>query len=380
MIQTPCYVYDIDQLKTTVSRIQKAIPGIPLTFSIKANSFVISSIIHEIASVEVCSPGELSICKSRKIDPQKIIYSGVMKEALDIREAISYGAGILTAESKNQYQLISSIAEELNIKTNVLLRISSDNQFGMDPEDIYTIIRDREAHANIVLKGFHYYSGTQKKKIEQIETDIDRITAVIERCERDYGYRPLLVEYGPGLAVEYFKNNSDEIDLELLNKTAPVIKEFAQKVPLGIEMGRFIAAACGTYYTSVKDLKTNFGINYAILDGGIHQIKYYGQIMAMHSPIIIQQPCRNGEKLKYCLCGSLCTVADVLIKEAELQELQIGDILEFQKCGAYSLTEASSLFLSRDMAYVYLKEEGKVNLVRDSRHSSEINTIDCHLE
>ena len=94
----------------------------------------------------------------------------------------------------------------------------------------------------------------------------------------------------------------------------------------------------------------------------------------MHSPIIIQETKRDGDLKKYCLCGSLCTVADILVKDIELQELEIDDILEFKKCGAYSLTESSSLFLSRDMPAIYLQESGTRTLVRDFVDSSAINT------
>jgi diaminopimelate decarboxylase len=140
-------------------------------------------------------------------------------------------------------------------------------------------------------------------------------------------------------------------------------------------MGRFIVSSCGSFFSSVKDIKTNYGIQYVILDGGIHHLKYFGQIMAMHSPQLVQNPKRDREKQKYCLCGSLCTVADVLVKEAELHELQIDDIIEFKKCGAYSLTEASSLFLSRDMPAVYLRENEIFKEVRGMVKSSEINTL-----
>lgn len=374
-MNTPCYLYDIDILKKKIEDIKKELPHIPLTFSIKANSFVLDSISEDVSHVEVCSPGELHICKALSLDPDKIIYSGVMKEETDIEEAISYGAHILTAESKRHFSLISQVAQKQGKKVNVILRISSDNQFGMDPEDIFEIVSKKGGYDNINLYGYHYYSGTQKRKIKQIESDIETIENVVNKCKERYGFEPSLVEYGPGLAVEYFKDNAEAIDAELLKTVAPVIRDFAKRVPLGIEMGRFIVSSCGSYFTSVRDIKRNYGVNYAILDGGIHHLKYFGQIMAMHTPIIAQDIKRDGTKQKYTLCGSLCTVADILAKDAELYELQIDDVLEFKKCGAYSLTEASSLFLSRDMPEVYLKVNGNCRKVRGFVESSEINTI-----
>lgn len=374
-MNTPCYLYDIDILKKKIEDIKKELPDIPLTFSIKANSFVLDSISDDVSHVEVCSPGELHICKNLSLNPDKIIYSGVMKEETDIEEAISYDVHILTAESKRHFSLISKVAQKLGKKVNVILRISSDNQFGMDPEDIFEIVSKKDDYDSINLYGYHYYSGTQKRKIKQIESDIETIENVVNKCREQYGFEPLLVEYGPGLAVDYFKENGEEEDAELLNTVAPVIREFAKRVPLGVEMGRFIVSSCGSFFTTVKDIKRNYGVNYVILDGGIHHLKYFGQIMAMHTPIIVQNIKRDDIKQKYTLCGSLCTVADVLAKDAELYELQIDDILEFKKCGAYSLTESSSLFLSRDMPEVYLKENGNLRKVRGFVYSSEINTI-----
>lgn len=374
-MNTPCYLYDIDILKKKIEDIKKELPDIPLTFSIKANSFVLDSISDDVSHVEVCSPGELHICKNLSLNPDKIIYSGVMKEETDIEEAISYDVHILTAESKRHFSLISKVAQKLGKKVNVILRISSDNQFGMDPEDIFEIVSKKDDYDSINLYGYHYYSGTQKRKIKQIESDIETIENVVNKCREQYGFEPLLVEYGPGLAVDYFKENGEEEDAELLNTVAPVIREFAKRVPLGVEMGRFIVSSCGSFFTTVKDIKRNYGVNYVILDGGIHHLKYFGQIMAMHTPIIVQDIMRDRTKQKYTLCGSLCTVADVLAKDAELYELQIDDVLEFKKCGAYSLTEASSLFLSRDMPEVYLKVNGNFRKVRGSVDSSDINTI-----
>lgn len=374
-MNTPCYLYDIDILKKKINDIKRELPHIPLTFSIKANSFVLDSISEYVSHVEVCSPGELHICKKLSLNPEKIIYSGVMKEETDIEEAISYGVHILTAESKRHFLLITKVAQNLGKKVNVILRISSDNQFGMDPEDLYEIVSKKGDYDHINLYGYHYYSGTQKRKIKQIESDIETIENVVNKCKEKYGFAPLLVEYGPGLAVDYFKENGEEEDIELLNSVAPVIRDFANRVPLGIEMGRFIVSSCGSYYTTVKDIKSNYGVQYVILDGGVHHLKYFGQIMAMHTPIIVQNIKRDDIKQKYTLCGSLCTVADVLAKGAELFELQIDDVLEFKKCGAYSLTESSSLFLSRDMPEVYLKVNGDIRKVRGFVDSGEINTI-----
>jgi diaminopimelate decarboxylase len=78
--------------------------------------------------------------------------------------------------------------------------------------------------------------------------------------------------------------------------------------------------------------------------------------------------------IAYCICGSLCTVADVLLREVELPKMHIGDVMEFGRCGAYSMTEAPALFLSRPMPAIYVKskEKGEEQL-REHIHAARLN-------
>ena len=73
------------------------------------------------------------------------------------------------------------------------------------------------------------------------------------------------------------------------------------------------------------------------------------------------------------MCGALCTTADVLVKDLPLTDAAIGDVIAFEKTGAYSVTEGIGLFLSRDLPRIYKQEEGKRILLRDFIKTSEIN-------
>jgi diaminopimelate decarboxylase len=136
-------------------------------------------------------------------------------------------------------------------------------------------------------------------------------------------------------------------------------------------MGRFFAAPCGFYLSKVEDVKQNCGVHYAVLDGGLHQLKYDGQLSGMQIPglthlrsdesgmlqVISHSPAAGEEEEaagKYTLCGSLCTTMDVLARGAYLPGLSEGDILIFHETGAYSVSEGMAAFLSRDLPSVWL--------------------------
>ena len=76
---------------------------------------------------------------------------------------------------------------------------------------------------------------------------------------------------------------------------------------------------------------------------------------------------------KYEICGSLCTVSDVIIRQVPLENPETGDILVFERTGAYSVTEGISLFLSRDLPRVYVKSGEKLTLIREQIRTEEVN-------
>lgn len=354
-ISTPAYYFDTDVFEKRIDFVEQSLPGIPLTFSIKANPFLLKHLPENLEHVEVCSPGELKICKAYGISGSRIIYSGVNKEIDDVTEAIEYGVDIATAESILHVELEQEAAEKAGKHQKVILRLTSGNQFGMSESDILGILKNHANYPNLDIYGIHYYSGTQKKK-RQIDKDFERLENSLIRFEEETGFVPKLVEMGPGFSVDYFNPPYDEIEEATLAENKDTILAFAEKYPLGIEMGRYLAASCGTYATRVKDIKGNSDTNYIICDGGIHHLKYHGQTMAMQIPEM--EILNTSEETKpYCICGSLCTVADVLVREVQLQTASRNDVILFHRCGAYSVTEGSALFLSRKMPEVYLYSE-----------------------
>ena len=392
-MKTPSYVFYEKIFKDTVNAVKEMLgDNIPLCYSIKANPFLLNCVPDNLAKIEVCSPGELSICQKLNIPAERIIYSGVMKEAVDVKRAADYDVAIMTAESPLHLKLENEACLERGLCKKVILRLSSGNQFGMSQEDIINLVEHKEDYPGVNIIGLHYYSGTQKK-LRSIDKDLKRLEETLVILKERFGFEPELVEYGPGLTIDYFQSEMAENDRKALEEGAKRIRAFAEKYPMGIEMGRFLASACGVFFTQVKDLKTTKGVNYVICDGGIHHLKYYGQTMAMLIPPIATgasiedlaklngdiAPLDSSEEVaegndEYCLCGSLCTVADVLVRNVRLKKLSVGDVIAFGKGGAYSVTEGSSLFLSRDLPAIYLaRESGEMELLRDIQPSYILN-------
>lgn len=373
---TPCYVFDTDIFARRAARVKAAFgERVGLCYSIKANPFLTAYLPEVFDNIEVCSPGELSVCESVGADTHKIIFSGVNKTKEDVARAFADGVAVFTAESRKHLELINEVSGENGAVSNVILRLAHGSQFGIDREELCGLIANRADFANVQIIGLHYFTGTQKSKAKTIEKELTLLDELLCELKEKYDYTASHVEYGTGLYVEYYKDFTEETELALLDEVGVFVRSFGEKYPLTVEMGRFFAAPCGYYLSSVNDIKTTDDINYVICDGGINQLNYYGQNMAMKIPPIEILDGNKGEITDYCLCGSLCTTADILVRKVSLPELDIGDTLVFSKCGAYSVCEGIAVFLSRSLpaVCVYSEKDG----IRQLRGHIDTYSLNC---
>jgi len=256
------------------------------------------------------------------------------------------------------------------------VRLSCESQFGMDRSELMSVIADRADIPGIDIKGIHYFTGTQKTRPKEIIKELSRLSRLIDELDTELGFRVERIEYGTGLAVDYFTDDADEKEAARLEEISGAVRELSQKVRLTVEMGRFFAAPCGWLVNTVVDIKHNDGVNYAILDGGLHQMKYDGQIQGMQIPVIthIGSGAPGAEEEKWTLCGSLCTTADVIARGASLADLRKGDRIVFHRTGAYSVYEGFSMFLSRDLPSVYmLDRDNSLRLMRGRIETARFN-------
>ena len=379
-VTTPAYIFDIDAFAARVSLVQEAFgEKTGICFSIKANPFLLKCLPEAFDKIEVCSPGELTICERTGMDMRKVIFSGVNKTRADVERAMDDGVGVFTVESWLHLQLINESAMARGLQVPVLVRLTAGSQFGMDEKDVLALIDQREQYPGVNIVGLHYFSGTQKRKAAAIDKELDKVMDFVKRVADEHAFRLERLEYGTGLAVDYFSPEADEMERARLEAISAKIREVSQQIELTVEMGRFFAAPCGSYLTRVMDVKTNEDVHYAIVDGGLNQLKYDGQIQGMQIPQIVhlkaEEKARTEEAKPWTLCGSLCTTADVLARNAMFAELEIGDILVFERTGAYSVMEGMAVFLSREMPQVWLySEQNGPVMLREMLYTDRFNT------
>lgn len=373
--KTPFYIYDIDILNARIKFLRDRINNdVKLCYAMKANPFIIGYLPDTIERIEVCSPGEYEICKKNNINDELLVISGVNKEEKEIDEIIAnLDNEIITIESINQFELVLKLANHHQKMVKILIRLTSGNQFGVSKSDLFTLIESSLKNPLIEVRGIEYFSGTQKHSIKKLTREFDYLKEIITSIKEKFNYEIKELEYGTGFPVFYFEDSNFDEE-EFLSAFNILLTNF-KNITITLEIGRSIVASCGSYLTSVVDTKKNETGNYCILDGGIHQLVYYGSSLAMKTPIHEIIPKREDEnKEKWTLCGSLCSVNDIIAKNIEVSNLKIGDTFIFKNTGAYSATEGIALFLSRDLPKIIIKNKNEIRVLRDRIETYQFNT------
>lgn len=376
-VSTPFYVFDINVLRDRIDYLNSMMPeNVHLCYAMKANPFVVKEIDEIIEKYEICSYGEWNIAKKMGVSDSKMVISGVYKDEISMEDILNnYKNGeVFTIESLNQIELLNKLTKEKKKVINIILRLTSGNQFGMCEEEIIEILENRAKYEYLNIMGIQYFSGTQKKLSKRIIKELEYVDEFVLNLKNNLGFVVEELEFGPGFPVVYFEAEQDFDEQTYLMEIADKIKNMKYQGHITMELGRSIVASCGSYYTKVVDKKINKEGNFAILDGGMNHLVYYGQMMAMKKPMLDILPKREDKILEnWNLVGSLCTINDLIVKQLPVSNLEIGDIFVFKNTGAYSMTEGISLFLSRDLPKVVFVQGGEMKIVRENINTYKFN-------
>lgn len=373
--ETPFYCFDVDLFEENIRKYKSILPeDVLLCFSLKSNPWFVNAANKFVDLIEVCSMGELQLCLNSGINPEKISFGGISKTKEECVQLVKLPLYRVSIESKKQMLLLNEEARNNDVIMNVVLRLTSGNQFGMSKEQVKEVLNEAHKYTNIKIKGIHYYAGTQKMSINEackISTDLADVI-LFENIEE--------IQFGAGIGVPLFGDKKREACKEYEQSIMTTINELSKHKKVIYECGRCLTFNTGIYVTKVLETKENNQRKFVIVDGGIHHLSYNGQFGGVPIPNI--ELIFKNEKKELCkqtICGSLCTVSDILAKDIMLNSLDEGDLLVFMNVGAYSVTEARSMFLSRDLPMIILCEKNVDIIARKRINTYKLNYMEVPL-
>ena len=352
---TPVYVDSRAALEQRYLAYDRALEGMPhlVCYAVKANSnlAVLNVLARLGAGFDIVSAGELERVLRAGGDPSRVVFSGVGKQAAEMRRALEVGVRCFNVESDAELDRLNQVAGELGVRAPVSLRVNPDvdagthpyistglkeNKFGVDIADAPRIYARAAAMEHLDVVGVDCHIGSQLTTVDPFLDALDRVLALVDGLAEN-GIHLRHLDLGGGLGVTYDQEQPPSPEAYV----AAVRERMGERqLELVLEPGRSIAANAGVMLTRVEFLKCTDQHNFAIVDAAMNDMIRPALYSAWQAIVPVSSQSAAAEK-SWDIVGPVCETGDFLGKARTLA-LQPGDLLAVRSAGAYGFVMSSN--------------------------------------
>ncbi|MBU0579929.1 MAG: hypothetical protein KKA19_02030 [Candidatus Margulisbacteria bacterium] len=243
---TPQYLYDLPAILTRINELKRQLPSsVALYYAVKANPNLklLAHLKSSVDGLDISSAGEIKQSILAKYNPQKMNFAGPGKTDKEIEYALKENVGSFSIESQNDLERIESISAKLKTKTKVILRINPSKiinkfavkmggkatQFGIDEEDLDSVINNAKQSKFINLIGLHIYAGTQCLDAPSLLEYFTDTLCLAEKLIKKHQLNCQIINFGGGFGVDYFANDKPLNIDEFYQIFPELLKNFENK-------------------------------------------------------------------------------------------------------------------------------------------------------
>ena len=356
---TPTYVYSREAIELAYLAYANALEGRDdmVCFAIKANSnLAVLNILARLgAGFDVVSQGELERVLKAGGKAQRIVFSGVSKQSVEIRRALEVGIHCFNIESEAELARIDQVAAQMGKIAPISFRINpnvdagthpyistglKENKFGIAIDEALRIYQHAASLDNVKITGMDCHIGSQLTEIAPFMDAMDKLLVLIDELKTQ-GISIEHLDLGGGLGVCY----TDEVPPTAGEYIAAVLEKIGERpLKLIFAPGRSIVANAGVLLTEVEYLKHNESKNFAIVDAAMNDMlrpALYSAYLEI-VPLELREALDDNARMqRYDIVGPVCETGDFLGKDRALN-IDAGDVLAVCSAGAYGFTMSSN--------------------------------------
>ncbi len=380
---TPTYCYSYNKIKQNILNFKKNFKDInPLScFAVKANNNI--KILSEIKKLgfgaDVVSKGELMAAIKAKIDPKKIVFSGVGKTYEELEFAIQKKILLINTESHSEIENILRIAKKINRAVNIGIRLNpnvdartikeistgkNSNKFGLSSKGIIDLIQKYKKNKYLNIRCLSVHIGSQITTHVPYIKMLRIVQKIIDKSKFKFNY----IDLGGGMGINYGNSNKKLNYKKYSNQIFKFIKK--NNVKIIFEPGRSILGDAGYLLTKIIYIKKTKRINFIIVDAGMNDLLRPALYKAYHRIIPTE---KNRSKIikQHDFVGPICETTDKFLSLKSYQKLNEGDNIVICDAGAYGKSLSSNYNLRSKPKEILIKNS-KVLTIRKKENLKNI--------
>jgi len=386
---TPCYIFSENIIRKKCREYVTAFSRRNINFEViyAGKAFLVKAMCNilkeEGLSLDVSSGGELYTALSAGFPPDKIFFHGNNKSKVEIEFALKEKIGTMMVDSEYELDLIDRIAESLNTKVRIILRVTPgidththkyiqtgqvDSKFGINIDRVPSFMKKVLSKEHLSYHGLHFHLGSQIFDLSPYVLAIKEMVKLIGKIKELEGVDTLNLNLGGGLGAKYLEADLPPSIENFVNLMVDHIENEIRKNNLMmpkilIEPGRSIVAEAGITLYSIGNIKEIPGIRkYLIVDGGMADNPRPILYEAKYEAVLVNKIDSSLPKERVTIAGKCCESGDILINNLMLPKAALGDLLIVFTTGAYHYSMSSNYNRLPRLAVV-LVNQGKNDLI-----------------
>src|SRR3954447_25497183 len=359
---TPAYIYAEDDIRARARAYVEAFSSRTDDFEVIYGSKALPIraayrlMAEEGLSVDVASGGELYLALKGGVPPERLFMHGNNKTRAELELAFDADIGYLVLDSFSEIELAEQLLAGTGRHQPVLIRVTPgikpsthsyiqtgqlDSKFGFGLEDglAAEAVRRVGECEHLELVGIHAHIGSQIFELEPYTKTIQLLADFVDAA----GFECRLLNVGGGLGIAYTAEDEPASIEDYVDVKVRGVQQTFDPVPrILVEPGRSLVGNAGiTVYRigtvkEIPDVRT-----YVSVDGGMSdnlRPMLYG---ARYGAALANRPDAPATQMA-TIAGMHCESGDILIREVELPEPRVGDLLVTPATGAYGYTMANN--------------------------------------
>ncbi len=385
---TPLYVYSAATLAGHFERLRGAFAELAplICYAVKScpNLHICRRVAQLGGGFDVVSGGELFRALQAGADAKKIVFAGVGKTDVELREALDAGIGLFNAESERQVERIAAQAHARGVRARVALRVNPDvdarthqftttgrkeNKFGVDWELAEGVFERCARLPGLELCGLHLHIGSPVNDVSAYRAAVERGMAIVHSLRRR-GFGIDVLDIGGGFGAFYAGGEAPPATA-YADAIVPALRGAGLRIVM--EPGRSLIANAGILLTRVVEVKASGERTFVIIDASMNELIRPALYGAYHFIWPVEAgalaPVGRGAEQPHAglssvdVVGPVCESADFLAKQRPLPRVREGDLLAVFSAGAYAMSMASQ-YNSRPRAAEVLVDGAATQLIR----------------
>jgi diaminopimelate decarboxylase len=399
---TPLYVFDEATLRNRcrsfLAEFSNVYAKVEVVYASKAfiNPFIARLLLDEGLGLDVVSGGEIAVAAAIEFPPEKVHFHGNNKTRQELEEALGWGIGRIVIDGFHELETLDSLAGQRGQVQKVLLRLSPgidphthshtttgvlDSKFGfpMETGQAAEAVRAALNAPNLDMMGFNCHLGSPIFELEPYQAAIQ---AVISFASEFRSEGLALREFSPGggFAIAYTRDDQPPSIAQYAEAIASTLEDacIASGLPLPlliVEPGRSVAGPAGVALYRVGRIKEIPDVRtYAAVDGGMGD-NIRPALYGSKYEAVVANRMDDPPDSTVTIAGKYCESGDILVRDAVLPRLNIGDTIAIPAVGAYSPSMASVYNLNPRPAIVMVRD-GDAHLIRRRESYQDLMHLD----